>query len=530
MRAAWMAVVGLCAGVAVAAPRVELELLGSYSTGLFDEGAAEIPAYDPLTRRVFVVNAAAATVDVLDVRDPRAPAKVGSLDLTTIGGGANSVAVRWGLVAVAVEAAVRQDPGVVAFFDARSLKLLHTVAVGALPDMLTFTHDGRRVLVANEGEPNDDYTIDPEGSISVIDIRRGVMRARVATLDFSSFNFKRDELLAAGVRITGPNSSVAQDLEPEYVAEAPDGKTAWVTLQENNAVALLDLQALKVEAVLPLGMKDHSRAQNALDASDRDGRINIANWPVFGLYQPDSIDSFRADGKTYYITANEGDARAYSGFNEERRVRDLRLDTVAFPDAAMLRDNANLGRLRVTGANGDLDNDGDYDRLFAFGARSFTIWGEDGKLVFDSGDALERLTAEIAPGAPSPDFNSNNDANGSFDSRSDDKGPEPEGLVVGSYLGRTYAFVGLERVGGVAVYDVTNPHAPVLQDYFNNRDFSVPATLATGGTNPAVGDLGPEGLAFVPWYLSPTWRPLVIVGNEISGTTSIFQLRLAHER
>jgi hypothetical protein len=303
-----------------------------------------------------------------------------------------------------------------------------------------------------------------------------------------------------------------------------------VTLQENNAVALLDLQALKVEAVLPLGMKDHSRAQNALDASDRDGRINIANWPVFGLYQPDSIDSFRADGKTYYITANEGDARAYGGFNEERRVRDLRLDTVAFPDAAMLRDNANLGRLRVTGANGDLDNDGDYDRLFAFGARSFTIWGEDGKLVFDSGDALERLTAEIAPGAPSPDFNSNNDANGSFDSRSDDKGPEPEGLVVGSYLGRTYAFVGLERVGGVAVYDVTNPHAPVLQDYFNNRDFSVPATLATGGTNPAVGDLGPEGLAFVPWYLSPTWRPLVIVGNEISGTTSIFQLRLAHER
>jgi 2',3'-cyclic-nucleotide 2'-phosphodiesterase / 3'-nucleotidase / 5'-nucleotidase len=529
MRAIWLAALSLSTATAVATPRIELELIGHYSTGLFAQSAAEIPAYDPLTRRVFVVNAAAATVDVLDIRDPRSPNKIGSLDLVGIGGAANSVAVRWGLVAVAVEAAVKQDPGTVAFFDARTLRLLKTVGVGALPDMLTFTHDGRAVLVANEGEPNDAYTVDPEGSISYIDLRRGVSRATARTIGFGAFEQQRAALLASGVRITGPNASVSQDLEPEYIAEAPDGKSAWVTLQENNAVAKIDLKKLEVVAILPLGTKDHSAPGNALDASDRDSGVNIANWPVHGMYQPDAIDAFEVGGQTYYITANEGDARAYAGFNEERRVRDLQLDATAFPNAATLRDNANLGRLRVTGANGDLDGDGDYDRLFSFGARSFTIWDESGKVVYDSGDALERLTAEIAPGIASPDFNSNNDANNSFDSRSDDKGPEPEGVVVGRIFGRQYAFIGLERVGGVVAYDVTDPTAPVFQDYINNRDFTVAATTPEGGTNPAVGDLGPEGLTFVPWYLSPNFRPLVIVGNEISGTTSIFAVKLLWE-
>ncbi len=526
---AWIYVATLMSiSAAQAAPRAELELLGSYSTGLFAQGAAEIPAFDALTKRAFVVNAAAATVDVLDLTDPRAPRKIGALDLTTVGGAANSVAARDGLVAVAIEAAIKQDPGTVAFFHADTLQLLKTVTVGALPDMLRFTRDGRAVLVANEGEPNDSYTVDPEGSISFIDLRRGVARATVTPITFTAFNAQRANLLAAGVRLTGPNASVAQDLEPEYIAQSPDGATAWVTLQEANAVAIVDLRTRQVSAIQPLGTKDHSLAANALDASDRDGRINIANWPVAGFYMPDAIDAFRVRGDTYYITANEGDARAYAGFNEERRVRDLVLDPAAFPNASVLRDNANLGRLRVTAANGDLDGDGDYDRLFSFGARSFTIWNARGEIVFDSGDALERLSAEIAPGVPSPDFNSNNDANASFDTRSDDKGPEPEGVVVGRVQGRVYAFVGLERQGGVVVYDVTNPAAPVFQDYFNNRNFTVPATVA-GASNPAAGDLGPEGLTFVPAHESPTGCPLIIVGNEISGTTTIYQVNITRE-
>jgi hypothetical protein len=521
----WIAAV-LGANVAIAAPRAQLELLGMYSTGLFARGAAEIPAFDAGTKRAFVVNAAAATVDVLDLSDPRTPTKVGALELAALGGAANSIAVHDGLVAVAVEAAVKQDSGVVAFFDAYTLQLRKTVAVGALPDMLTFTHDGRAVLVANEGEPNDAYTVDPEGSVSYIDLRRGVVNATVTAITFTEFNAQRGALVAAGVRLTGPGASVAQDLEPEYIAQSPDGKTAWVTLQEANAVAVIDLRARKFVAIQSLGTKDHSLLGNALDASDRDSRVNLANWPVSGFYMPDAIAAFRVRGETYYITANEGDARAYAGFNEERRVRDLSLDVTAFPNGSVLRDNTNLGRLRVTGANGDIDGDGDYDRLYSFGARSFTIWNALGERIYDSGDALERLNAEVAPGVPSPDFNSNNDANGSFDSRSDDKGPEPEGVVVGRVDGRWYAFIGLERQGGVVVYDITNPTAPVFQDYFNNRNFSVPATLADGSSNPAAGDLGPEGLTFVPANESPTYCPLVIVGNEVSGTTTIYQVNI----
>jgi hypothetical protein len=504
------------------AHQASLEVLGTYRTGVFEQGAAEIVAHDPRTQRVFVVNAAATTVDVLDIRNPAAPVKYATIDAAALGDGANSVAVKNGLVAVAIQAPVKTDAGLVAVYDSKSLKLLRTFPAGALPDMLAFSPDGRTLLVANEGEPSDDYGTDPEGSITLIDLSRGLSKATARQLDFRGWNRKRDQLLRQGVRLFGPNASVAQDLEPEYIAFAGDGRSAWVTLQENNALARIDLDRCGISEIVPLGYKDHSQPENAFDPSDRDGGLHIGSWPVRGLYLPDGIASVRYRGRDYLLTANEGDARDYDGFAEEARVKDVTLDGVAFPNGADLRKDPAIGRLTITKTLGDSDGDGDYDALYSLGARSFSVWSERGYQVYDSGRQFE----DIITDGLSTDFNSDHAENGSADSRSDNKGPEPEGITVGQHRGRSYAFIGLERQSGIMVYDVTNPLIPEFQDYLANRDFTVDTQLPDGSSNPAAGDLGPEGLAFIAASDSPNRKPLLIVGNEVSGTTTIYQLNV----
>jgi hypothetical protein len=387
--------------------------------------------------------------------------------------------------------------------------------------MVTFTPNGQYVLVANEGEPDDDYTDDPEGSISVIDLRHGVASANVETADFNAWDGMEDELRAAGVRIFGPEASTSQDLEPEYITVSNNSKTAWVAMQEANALAVVDIKSASVTDILPLGTKDHSLPGNELDASNRDDAINITNWPVKGFYMPDAITSYNIDDTTYIVSANEGDSRDYDGFSEEERIKDLLLDPVAFPDAATLQEDENLGRLNSTTVNGDTDGDGDFDELYSYGARSFSIWSATGELIYDSGADFENITAAALP----DEFNSNNDENGSFDARSDDKGPEPEGVVIGKIKGNIYAFIGLERIGGIMVYDVTNPYDVQYVTYVNNRNFSVDAEIE-GETNPEVGDLGPEGLVFIPASKSPNRKPLLVTGNEVSGTTTLFQINV----
>ena len=483
--------------------------------GFTSANGAEIPAFDPGSDRLFTV--AGSTIEILSVSNTGALTLAGSLTpgFTPPAGTnvvPNSVAVKNGIVAVAyavVDATTKaQQTGRVSFYNAADGTFLNSVAVGFLPDMLTFTPDGTKVLVANEGEPNSynqATSFDPEGSVSVIDLAGGVANATVQNASFTSFNSQINALKAAGVRITGPGSTVAQDLEPEYIAVASDGLTAQVTLQENNAIAILDIASATITQIIPLGVKDHSQPGNGLDASDRDGGINIRTQPVFGLYQPDAIASFTANGQTYYITANEGDARDYTGFAEEVRVgaATATLDPTLFPNAVTLKDNANLGRLTVSRTTSDKDGDGDLDRIEAFGARSFSILDANGTLVFDSGDQLEQITATQAPTL----FNSDGTAAG-FDSRSDNKGPEPEGVTIGVINNRTYAFIGLERVGDVIVYEVTNPNKPVFVQYINTPE-----------------DVGTEGLTFISAADSPTGKPLLATANEVSKTVALFEVK-----
>lgn len=906
------------------------------------DGGAEINAFDPLSQQLFVVSGD-PEVQIVDLSDPTTPVTIGTVDLSGFGDGVNSVAVSNGVVALAVEAENTGENGSIVFLDATG-NVLGNVTVGALPDMVTFTPDGNKVLVANEGEPNDDYSIDPDGSISIIDISGGIAAATVETADFTAFNDRKVDLQADGVKLFGPNATVAQDVEPEYIAVSPDGSKAWVTLQENNAVAIVDIETATVESVAPLGVKDFSKGQptltsyaisdrgaitnggeplttatgetielggfsglwydgvadngnlkflavpdrgpngdpldldgngstesrafllpdyqsrvvflelnessgevtitdelfltqadgtpitglpnipnddrqavdaleqavdlpeltqldasvfgsdydpfgadlegivrapdntywmvdeyrpaiyhfnpdgtlinrfvpegtvdsanadnpganfapgtfgtetlpaeylnrrrnrgfegmaldtdtgilyafiqtplnnpsrddgdassvirmlgidpatgepvaeyvyllqkpdvggnvdkigdavyagngtffvmerdsslaptaqkfvfevnlvgatdvlgmdfngetleqqtpddlaamgivpvnktkvtnlpsigylpsdkpeglaylpdgrlavlndndfgleegaeavelgiidfpagNTLDASNRDDAINLQNWPVFGLYQPDSIVSYEFDGVTYYVTANEGDARIRPDgdleddagnvileegdvFNEEDRIADVTLDPTAFPNAADLQEDENLGRLKITNTLGDLDGDGDFDQLFSYGARSFTIWDENGNLVFDSSDDIGRITAELTPDL----FNANDGDPDEFDNRSDDKGAEPEALTIGQVGNKTYAFVGLERAGGgVFVYDITNPTEAEFVQYIREDS-----------------DIAPEGLTFIEAADSPNGENLLVVANEESSTLSVYELEV----
>ncbi|TGO05513.1 choice-of-anchor I family protein [Serinibacter arcticus] len=527
------------------APGAALDLtpVATHLDGAFEESAAEIVTFHAPTQQAFVVNARAGVVDVLSTATAGDLTKVATLDATAVpgvgaGAVANSVVVRAdGLVVVAVENPVKTDAGWLVFFDATAHTALGSVPVGALPDMVTLTPDGTAAVVANEGEPADDYSIDPEGSIAVVALPATLTAPAAADVRTATFHANEADgtrELPAGVRVFGeqPHGAdrpVSRNLEPEYVTVAADGRTAWVSLQEANALAVVDLEAAEVTDLLPLGTVDHSQVGSGIDPSDRDGRVDVRTVPVHGLPMPDSIASYSAAGETYIVTANEGDAREWGDYVEAERVKDLGKGGLApicaDSPAAGLRGDADLGRLEVTIASG-LNADGTcYEQLHSFGTRSISIYSADGERVFDSGQLFEDVVAQAIP-----EFFNSNHATSDLESRSDAKGPEPEGVALGRIDGRTYAFVGFERVGGIAVLDVTVPAETSFVTYINNRDFSVSAGDAIeDGGDPArvlaaAGDLGPEGLAFIPAEGSPTGTPALLVGNEVSGTTTLYEI------
>ena len=684
-------------------------LLGRYTDGR--DGACEISAYDSSTAQLFITNSESDSIDIVSIQNPQAPVLVGGIDVTLYGGGVNSlVNIGNGYIAAAIEDTNAQAPGKVVFFDVNGL-YINEVTVGVLPDMITVTEDKSKVITANEGEPNDDYDVDPLGSVSVIDISggiAGVTQSDVTTIDFTSYNGQESALRAQGALIFGkqsvktptdlffseysegssnnkyleiyngtpntiyldsfafPNvsnapsnpgqyefwnsfnsgdsivsgdvyviahpsananilaeadmtftylsngddgfglvkgdqnnfvildfignwdadpgsgwdvagvtngtqnhtlvrknwvnkgndnwsisagtdslnsewivypqdsivsigshsfiindslstvntkhSTVAEDLEPEYVTTDENSATAYVVCQENNAIAIIDLTTLTLDTIVGLGFKDFNLPGNGFDASNQDNGINIQNWPVKGAYQPDAIDYYSVNNTSYLVTANEGDARDYDGYSAEVRMDDLTFDPTAFPNAATLQTNDNLGRLKTFTEDviGDTDGDGDVDELYAYGARSFSIWDEDGNLVWDSGDDFEQYIAANHPTF----FNCNDGLASEMDDRSDDKGPEPEAVTVGQIGNSYYAFIGLERQGGVMVYDVTDPTNPSFINFIETYD-------TTSGT---MTDIAPEGLVFVPANASHNGENLLIVSSEVSGTVAIYEI------
>ncbi len=495
---------------------IALDYVRSFDPSGANDSTCEIVAYDAVSKKLFATSAVEGRLDIVDFTNPEAPATLSSINITPYGG-VTSVAVKDGIVAVASPNANEQLNGSVVFFNTNG-EFISQVTVGALPDNISFTPDGTKVLTANEGQPNADYTVDPEGSVSIIDISGGVAtvtNSNVTTLLFTAYNSQAAEeaLRASGVRKLKLTSTMSQDFEPEYITTSADSQKAWVTLQENNAIAEINLANNTITDVWALGTKDMSVPGNGFDISDNNGEVLIANWPIKAYYIPDGAATYNVNGTNFIVTANEGDEKEYGDFEERTTIgaNTYNLNAALFPQAAMLKKSYNAGRMRVTNLDG-LSADGtNYEQIYALGSRSFTIFNADTKqLVFDSGDDFEMYTSTVP--SVSPIFNADSESN-TPKSRSRAKGPEPEGVTIANIENKVFAFVGLERVGGVMVYDVTNPNNAEFVDYANSRTVS-----AYGGDN------GPEGIIYINAEDSPTATPYVIVANEISGTLSIFEV------
>lgn len=559
-----------------------IEVVGRFATGVYGKSAAEIVQFHKNSNSAFAINGAENQIEIISLANlsttqvsaPTSDESLSSnaftfpssvtvknaegLERTITLGMVNSIAVQDDLLAIAVEANVKQNNGAILFYSLNSLgegTYIKAVEAGALPDMVTFTPDGNKVLVANEGEPSSDYLNDPEGSISIIMMNENQPANVAMTINmttdmvFSDDNLstedfdtdeKRMSLLAkAGVKFAGPEgNTVAKDLEPEYITTSSDSKMAYVSLQENNAIGILNLEEMTIE-VKALGFKDWGKYQ--LDFTNKDESPQFKSVQgLFGMYQPDTLASYNWNGSTFIVSANEGDARDYQGYSEEVRIKDIidpdELNQTLSTDLQMQYDVSGgknyLGRLKVTTALGDDMLDGEYEKLYSFGARSFSIWDQHANLVFDSGDDFGKISSAML----GKNFNATHTEN-KGDNRSDDKGGEPEAVDIGEIEGRMYAFIAQERAGDLFVYDITNPFNSAFVAHYNNRDFNIDYEMDDDLDNPCdesegmnctnvnmAGDLGPESIKFVSASDSPTQNPLLIIGNEVSGTVTVYQV------
>lgn len=549
---------------------VTLNFLGRFSTGQFDAGASGSLSWYGEGKQVLVANRAANKVDVLSLSTPASPQRTAQIDAsgdaaTALGhamGKVSAVAIfdAFGTVtdkdrfAVTVLGVAVDAPGAVAIYKASDRSLVTVLATGVGPGSVTFSVDGQFVITADEGEPAADYSVDPEGSISVVNLTptptapATTAPPSITVLGFSDFNVtgitpiptssREAEILPAVRFIQKPDSlpvaTRAQDFEPESVSAGVNAR-AYVSLQENNAFATVALSPARIESILPFGTKDFSVSGNSLEASDLNNPPVLRSQPVKGYFQPGAISVFRNNAEVLILTANTGAPKVLAGFDERARVADLTLDPAVFPNAAELQQDTNLGRLQVSATEGNAAAtttvpvvDADREALLAYGTRSFSIFRVTGTIASDSANDFERITAARL----GSNFNSAANANGSGGSRSDDSGPAPSALALGQIDGATFVFIGLHEVGGIMFYALDNSLlTPRFIDYKTDRNFNVPVATADANadgfadTNPEVGDLGPDSMVFVPISSSPSADSLLIVGNSVSGTTSVYAVR-----
>jgi len=492
----------------------KLTYIGRYSVGAVNEdgGVAEIVVFNKDNNRIYMVNGALGSLDIVDTVALRSGkftelALTKRIDVSTMGeangfeyGDLTSVAVstKNKLIVLAVQHSSYSEPGFIVLVNYDGEYIRHYRA-GVQPDMICFTPDEQYILTADEGEPRQGYSagaIDPPGSVTIVNVSTNDVRV-VGFNAFDTASAKTAFLRNGGILGKGANPSL--DFEPEYIAVSSDSRTAWVSLQEANALAVLDIVNGTFTSVLGLGYKDHNLSQNSMDAL-RNGKAELATQNIYGVYMPDGIAAVTIQGKPYILTANEGDAREWGK------------GATAYADITTF----NIEGARITVLDNTKKDGLEADKKYILGARSFSIWdvsGGSAKLIYDSGNEFETRTAEYFPA----NFNASH-TNNDLDSRSGGKGPEPEYVTTLQIGSRTYAIIGLERIGGIMVYDITNPQSPEFYDYINTRDFS-------GSGLAQMGDLGPEGISTVSASDSPTKKPLIFVANEVSGTIAVFEAR-----
>lgn len=506
-------------GTVIVAPSLTTEAAGQefklsvdarYDSGVQnpDGGTTEIIAYNKHNHSMYLINGDTKLVEKISLDYSKENAMnlkpdfsvdvaelIKKIDPNFVYGGLTSIAVspNENVVVAAVQADDYTKEGYAVFLTGEG-ELLSVVKIGVQPDNITFSPDGSLVLTANEGEPRNGYgegIVDPLGTVSVIDVSNSFTDLTTKNITFESFDRadKRAELVEDQV-ILKKDAKPSVDLEPEYVVVSEDSNYAYVSLQENNAIAKIDLTTNEAISVNGLGFKDHREKGNELDLL-KNKEAKLQNENVFGIYMPDGISTYSVNGKNYIVTANEGDSREWGEedtpvFHLNENEKEIDGNEIVFYDTVQYD---------------GFENGKDY----IFGGRSFSIVdAETMEIVFDSGSDFEKITAELFPEF----FNTTNDAV-KLDNRSGKKGPEPEDVKVGKIGDEVFAFIGLERIGGIMMYNITDPTKVEFVDYINTRDFS----------EDMKGDVSPEGLAFVP-----AEKPQLLVGHEVSGTVTVFDI------
>jgi len=496
---------------------ITINKIAEYKVGVTNEdgGVAEIVKFNKDNGKFYLVNGSTnpPSLEIVALTTDEALTREKSIDVQQLAehdgfqyGDLTSVnvntAVKEVVVSVAEQASDKAGKVLVLNYDG---ELLREYEVGIQPDMITRTIDGKYIMTANEGEPRD-AGIDPKGSVSIIDTTTG----NVKNLYFDNPALIDDNVIIRGatdadgmITTLGTKEDALHDLEPEYITISEDGSYAYVALQENNAIATISMKTQSIISVKGLGYKDLSIPSNALDVV-KDDKILLENVPFKGMYMPDGIASHTINGVNYIFTANEGDATGWDNRSNESKVSDLK--TTLDPASAAAQLLASTKTYDKLEAASGMPN----DSIYLYGARSFSIWnGNTMTQVYDSGSEFERVVGQRLPEY----FNVSN-SNTTLDSRSTKKGPEPEDVKVGQVGSQVLAFIGFERVGGIAVYNVTDPSNAHFVNYTNTRDY-------TKGIDT---DSAPEGLEFISAEDSPTGKPILLVAHEVGGTVAVYEL------
>lgn len=517
---------------------LDIAQIARYDSGMTnaDGGVMEIVDYNKVTGWAYAINGQSGTLTAINLKqiqqgDSVTELKGNDIDVRAVVeekeegfayGDMTSVAVspNGTLLAVAVQAEGYADFGRVVLFQCNTdgtLTFQQAITTGVQPDMVTFTPDGSKILTANEGEPREGYgdaATDPAGSVTIVTVEDGTATA-AETVGFEVEGFAHDALAEEGKEgiVLKKGASPAVDLEPEYIAATND--KAYVTLQEANAIAVLDLTSKEFTGIYSAGFEDYSKI--AVDIDKKNGAYNPQTYESLrGIRMPDGISLYQSNRTTYLLTANEGDSREWG--DEDEGTDYLNEDERNFgkgktsPTGKITADNSKLGGKVVFFDSSDYDGLDADNKDYLFGSRSFTLFEvtDDGlREVFDSGNDFESKTAAYLPDY----FNCSND-DLTIDDRSGKKGPEPETVVTGTVGDKTYAFITLERIGGVMVYDITDPNKTEYVNYINSRDFS--ADVAA--------DDSPEGLKFIAAQDSPTGKALLLAACEVGGTVAVYEL------
>jgi hypothetical protein len=502
------------------------------------EGSHEIVTYHAGSKRIFATNGVKNSIDIFDISDVANPKKVSSVSLAPYGNDVTSVAAGKDVVVAAVlvtetfsATGVPTTPnGKIVVFDTNGKVLSSADILGVLPDAVTFAPNGTTALVAIEAslvcakdnpatpeKEETDYTkaSDPVGGVSVVDLSNPATPV-VKFAGFDQFNVAA--MKAKGIAVSSVVNNVSKDFEPEFVT-AVDNKTAYVTIQEANAIGKLNIETATFEDVTRAFESNLSYV--ARDTSDRDSGAGPRSYRnVVGASQPDAIAGFKYGAGNYFITANEGDAREYTCLNDDLRAASLKVDTRRFPNWSTLSGSAELGRAKVNPTMGDKDGDGDIDTIHLRGSYSMTMY-RNGMPIWDSGELLDQIQIKafgVANINGSHSYSKDKSTmNYVGQDRSDDKGAEPEGVALGMVGDRRIAILGLERMTALAIFDITQPRMPVFQEWLQMLP-----TTATPAKD--VKHWSPEGIVFVPADKSPSGKALVITSYELSGSISIHQI------